>query len=91
MERLDLLRQRVEALLRQYAAQRAELESREKALKAKEEEVELLQTQLAKAEERLLALEIGQAIPDAESRAASRKQLDAVISEIDKILMVLHD
>lgn len=91
MERLELLGQKVETLLRQYAKQRAELESKEKALKTKHAEVEMLQAQLAKAEERLLALEIGQAIPDAESRAASRRQLDAVISEIDKILMALHD
>jgi chromosome segregation ATPase len=91
MERLDLLQEKVEALMQQYARLKTELSVKEKVLQAKEEEVRQLKMQLTKAEERLLALEIGQAIPDAESRAATRQQLDTVIGEIDKILVSLHD
>jgi glycerate-2-kinase len=91
MEGLNVLRNKVEALLRQHAAVKTALAEKTSALKAKEEELDIMRVQLHKAEERLLALEIGHAIPDAESRAASRRQLDAVIGEIDKILMTLND
>lgn len=91
MERLNVLRDKVEALLRSYSGLKAELEVKDKVLQEKEEELAMLRDQLKKAEERLLALEIGKAVPDAESRTVGRKQLDAVIGEIDKILMLLHD
>ena len=91
MDRIDTLHEKLDTLLRNYKATRTELASARTVLKAKEEEVSTLQARLAKCEEQLLAMQIGNAMPDAESRHNSRKQLDAVIGEIDKILGTLND
>lgn len=91
MESLLLLRQKIELLIREHSGVKAALATANKTLAAKDVEIEQIRTQLKTAEERLLALEIGKAIPDAKSRASSRRQLDAVIGEIDKILTTLHD
>ena len=91
MDRREALRQKLDKLIRRFNETSAALKAKEKALKEQEEEAAMLRTQLEKAEERLLALEIGKAIPDAESRAASRRQLDSVIGEIDKILRSIND
>ena len=91
MDRLEALRQKLDKLIRRFNETSAALQAKEKALKEREEETVMLRSQLEKAEARVLALEIGAAIPDAESRAASRRQLDAVIGEIDKILRSIND
>jgi hypothetical protein len=91
MEGLSVLREKLDVLLRNYKAMATELSATKAALATKEEETSLLRDRLAKCEEQVLALQIGKAIPDAESRALARKQLDVVIGEIDKILMTIHD
>jgi hypothetical protein len=91
MSAIDQLRTRVDQLLRQYAAAQLDLKNLRNELKDKDHTIASLQLQLTKTEEQLLAQQIGRAIPDAESRANSRKKLDQVIREIDKILTTLND
>jgi hypothetical protein len=89
MERLNTLRAKLDLLLRDYKSLKDDLATTRASLEEKQEEIALMRTQMAKYEEQLLALQIGNAIPDAEGRANARKQLDAVIGEIDKILTTL--
>jgi chromosome segregation ATPase len=91
MEGLPALQERVQALLKRYAAVHREREQLRKEVDALREERESLEARLRHAEESLLALHIGKSMPDEATRARSRKKLDAVISEIDKILTTLND
>jgi cell division protein FtsB len=91
MASLDLLRDRLDLLLRQHAALKTENTKLRRSVDAKEEETAMLRKQLTGTEEQLLALQIGKTMPDAEARASSRRKLDAVIGEIDKILTTLND
>jgi hypothetical protein len=91
MANIELLRDKLDQLLRQYAVVKADVSKLKRVVDVKKEECAQLRRQLGLAEEQLLALQIGQAIPDAESRASSRKKLDTVIAEIDKILITLND
>lgn len=91
MEGIDLLRERITALLKRYGAAVRECKALEKELAAREQESAALRVRLEEAEQQLLAVRIGKAIPDKASRAQSRKKLDAVIGEIDKILITLND
>jgi regulator of replication initiation timing len=78
-------------LLKRYAALLRERDGMKKELGMLREENEHLQAKLTQAEEYLLAAQISKAMPDEASRAQSRKKLDAVISEIDKILTTIND
>lgn len=89
MKGMQALQERVNALLRRYAAVIRERDALKKELNSLREEQVHLQSQFRQAEERLLAMQIGQSMPDDSTRAQSRKKLDAVIGEIDKILMNL--
>ena len=91
MNGLDTLKERVDALLKSYAALLRERNALRKELKGKEQQQQDLAERLRVAEEELLALQIGKAIPDAAARTRNRKKLDAVIGQIDKILTSLND
>jgi hypothetical protein len=91
MKGLDTLRSRIDALLKSYAALLRERNALRKELELKEQQHSELVEQLRLAEETLLALQIGKAIPDAAARTRNRKKLDAVIGQIDKILTTLND
>ncbi len=91
MKGLDILKERVDALLKSYAALLRERNALRKELKGKEQEQQELAERLRIAEEELLALQIGKAIPDTAARTRNRKKLDAVIGQIDKILTSLND
>jgi cell division protein FtsB len=91
MEGIDALHDRVNALLKRFGSLTRERESLKKELNSMRAENEELRAQLRQAEEGLLALQISQSMPDAAVREQSRKKLDAVIGEIDKILTTLND
>ena len=91
MDGLEVLRERVQALLKSYAALQRDRERLRKEAEALRAEREVLQARLHHAEESLLAVRIGKSISDEPTRAQSRKKLDEVIGEIDKILTTLND
>jgi hypothetical protein len=91
MEGLDALKERVDALLKSYTSLLRERNALKKELAAKDVENKALAERLRAAEDELLALQIGKAIPDNASRNRNRKKLDAVIGQIDKILTALND
>ena len=91
MEGIDILHERITALLKRYVATSKECKALRKELAAREQESDGLRARLEETEQQLLAIRIGKAVPDKASRNQSRKKLDAVISEIDKILITLND
>ncbi len=91
MEGIKALHDRVNTLLKRYSSVLHERESLRKELGTLRAENEELRAQLRQTEEGLLALQISQSMPDAALREQSRKKLDAVIGEIDKILTTLND
>lgn len=91
MDGMEALHNRVSAMLKQFGAVVQERDALRRELRKLRSEHEELQNRLARSEEALLALQIGKSIPDEELRSRSRRKLDEVITEIDKILMTLND
>ena len=91
MKGIDTLRERVNALLKRHASVLRERDGLKKELALLKEENKDLLVRLSQAEEYLMAVQIGRAMPDEKTRVRSRKKLDEVIGEIDKILMTLND
>jgi predicted RNase H-like nuclease (RuvC/YqgF family) len=91
MEALDLLNNKVNMLLKKYAA----LETENKRLKAtvskQEKTVESLTKKLAALEQGMVSVHLGNAVVDEDEKDNMRSQLDNVIAEIDKILNTLND
>ncbi|MFI5196036.1 MAG: hypothetical protein ACHQD8_03015 [Chitinophagales bacterium] len=91
MQALDTLNNKLDTLLRKFAA----LESENKRLKetiAKQiKEEEKLNKKLASLEQGMVSVHLGKAVIDDEEQENMRQQLDNVIAEIDKILTTLND
>lgn len=91
MSGLDVLGERVKLLLKKYAALQSENKSLKKALAKSREELDVLKEQLEATRQETIATSIVKALPDKKERTVARKQIDAVINEIDKILINLND
>ena len=91
MEGINILQERVAELLKRYSALLREREALQKEAKVLRTENEELRARLNQIEGSLLAVQISHSMPDEATRAQNRKKLDAVISEIDKILTTLND
>lgn len=91
MEALQQLQDKLNRLLRRHKALKNECHALQAQLTQLEEEARRLNTQLEQAKQENLALQISHAIPDAASRKQARSRMDAVISDIDKILSSLHE
>jgi predicted nucleic acid-binding Zn-ribbon protein len=88
---LDVLNSKIELLLRKYAALEAENKRLKEAMAQQEKTVDSLRKQLGDLENGMVSVHIGKAIDDAGEKENMRRQLDNVISEIDKILNTLND
>lgn len=91
MDQFAELKSRIDQLLKWHSAVVEERDDLAQQLVVITEQQKELQGRMQQTEQNLLALQIGRAMPDRESREQSRKKLDEVIGEIDKILMSLHD
>lgn len=91
MRELELLSNKLDALLKKYAAMEAENTSLKNTLAQQQQKVAMLNSQVAKLEENAGTTQIGKTVTDDAERIALRKQLDGVIGEIDKILTTLND
>ena len=91
MDGIEILQDRVSALLKRFSAVMRERDGLKKELEELRAENDDLRSRLNRAEEHTLALQIGKSMPDESAKAQARKQLDAVIGEIDKILTTLND
>lgn len=91
MQELQLLNDKLEVLLKKYAALQAENLRLKEQVGQQLQSIETLNTKLATLEESMAARHIGNTAADDKEKEAVRKQLDNVISEIDKILTSLND
>lgn len=91
MEELDGLREKVDALIRQYKASQASIKKLTTALAKKDEEIGKLKDTITALNEQSLAHAAGTLLQTPKEREIVRKQLDAVIGEIDKILTAIND
>ena len=91
MRELLALEEKLGLLLKQFAALKTENKRLKRIATEKENELASLRKQLEESQQSLLANEIAKALPTAKEKQKTRKQLDAVISEIDKILTSLND
>jgi predicted nucleic acid-binding Zn-ribbon protein len=91
MQELELLNNKLDLLLKKYAALQAENKSLKKTVSDQLKSIEKLNHKLASVEENMAAAQMGQSLGDNKDKDAMRKQLDTVIAEIDKILTTLND
>lgn len=91
MQELQLLNDKLDALLKKYTAVQAENLRLKEQAGQQLKEIETLHTKLAALEESAAARQINNSMADAKEKDAVRKQLDHVIGEIDKILTSLND
>lgn len=91
MQELNLLHNKIEALLKKYADVKAENARLKEAVTDQVKQIEALNNKLGTLEENMMAASIGTSMLNDKDREVVRKQLDNVIGEIDKILATLND
>jgi len=91
MHELELLSNKLDALLKKYAALQAENTGLKDTIAQQQQKLDALNSQVGKLEQSAATTQIGKTVADEEERKALRKQLDGVIGEIDKILTTLND
>ena len=91
MQALDLLTNKLDMLLKKYAALEAENKRLKATIATQDKSVELLSKKLASLEQGMVSVRLGDTIMDEEEKDNMRRQLDHVIGEIDKILNTLND
>lgn len=91
MHELTTLHTKLDKLLKKYTALQAEKESLQQTLHAQNEKVDLLNKKLAVLEEEVNLAKTGDAISGKDDKSAVRKQLNALIGDIDKLLASLND
>ena len=91
MEALDQLNKKVDQLLKKYAATEAENKRLKETIAAQSKSLEDFGRQMASLEKDMVSVHIGRPAENAEENENMRRQLDSVITEIDKILNTLND
>jgi predicted nucleic acid-binding Zn-ribbon protein len=92
MDPLQILNDKIDQLLKRYTAVQAENTRLKETIAGQIQSMDGLNTKLASLEEQLSAAQAkqtGNAVMDNEERNALRKQLDHVITEIDKMLTTI--
>ncbi|RYE20703.1 MAG: hypothetical protein EOP51_17290 [Sphingobacteriales bacterium] len=91
MQDLQLLNDKLDALLRKHTALQAENKQLKEVVGNQLRAIESLNSELAAMEQNVAAKTLESTLGDTEDKVVLRKQLDSVISEIDKILNTLND
>jgi uncharacterized coiled-coil protein SlyX len=91
MEALDQLNSKLDLLLKKYAALQAENTRLSGIISQQSKVVEELNKKLTSLEQSMVSVHLGTAMAGDEDKENMRKQLDHVITEIDKILNTLND
>ena len=91
MQELQVLNDKLGVLLKKYTVLLAENERLKATISHQQKSIESLNTNLASLEQSMTASQLGNSLSDDKEKATMRKQLDNVISEIDKILTTLND
>ena len=91
MQELQLLKDKLDMLLKKYTAMQTENKRLKEANDSYERQVIQLNEQLHKMEESLANVQMNQVVVDDGDKDTLRKQLDTVIGEIDKILTKINE
>jgi regulator of replication initiation timing len=91
MHLLDILNDKLDTLLKKYAALQAENKRLKDTIATQNLELETVKKQLASLEEGMISVHLGNTDLDENDKDNMRKQLDLVIADIDKILNTLDD
>ena len=91
MQELQLLKDKLDLLLKKYTAMQTENKLLKEANDSYEKQVIQLNEQLHKMEESLANVQMNQVVVDDGDKDTLRKQLDTVIGEIDKILTKINE
>jgi predicted RNase H-like nuclease (RuvC/YqgF family) len=91
MEALDQLSRKLDALLKKYSALEAENKRLQAAIGKQDKTMEALSKKLSSLENGMVSVHLGKTVTDDSEKENMRKQLDQVITEIDKILHTLND
>lgn len=91
MQELNLLHDKVEALLKIYGDVKAENARLKETVSAQLQQIETLTGKMGVLEENMMAASIGTSVLNDKDKEVVRKQLDTVLGEIDKILATLND
>jgi uncharacterized coiled-coil protein SlyX len=91
MDPLQLLNEKIDILLRRYAALQAENIRLKETVAEQLRAIEQLNGNLAALEEKMLGMQISTGLQDEEEKQELRRRLDKLIAEIDKMLISLND
>jgi len=91
MQELQLLKNRLDVLLKKYSAVEAENIRLRNTVAEQVVFIEALNNKLGSLEENMVAVQMGTSVFDGKEKEKMRKQIDTVISEIDKIMNSLND
>ncbi len=91
MQELQLLHNRLELLLKKYAALQAENQRLKETVAAQRESIEGLNKKLETLEDHLVSARQARSAVSLEQKDKMRTELDTVIEEIDKILATLNE
>jgi cell division septum initiation protein DivIVA len=91
MQELQLLKDKLDLLLKKYTAMQTENKRLKEANDSYLKQVNQLNEQLHKMEESLANVQMNQVVVDNGDKDTLRKQLDTVIGEIDKILTKINE
>ncbi|GAA4460463.1 hypothetical protein GCM10023093_03140 [Nemorincola caseinilytica] len=91
MQVLDELNGKLNTLLKKYTALEAENKRLRDTVARLERTGEKLTAQLASLEKDMVSVDLNAAVAGDDDRQNMRKQLDIVITEIDRILTTLND
>lgn len=91
MQELQLLNEKLDLLLKKYTALQAENKRLKETVSQQLRSIETLNNKLSSLEDNIHTTQIGKALISTDEKAVVKKQIDNVISEIDKILHTLND
>lgn len=91
MQELQLLRDKLEMLMKKYSLLQVENARLKETVKVQLQTIDIQNARLATQEEQMQLMQFGQVITAPEERAMVRQQLDTVIGSIDNILNALND
>jgi cell division septum initiation protein DivIVA len=91
MQALDTLNDKLDLLIKKYQGLQAENKRLRDVIAGQNEELEATHKKLSVYEDGLVDRHLGNTLGDDEEKETMRKQLDAVIADIDKILTTLDD
>lgn len=91
MQELQVLNDKLDLLLKKYAALQAENKRLKSTMAYQLQSIESLNDKLTSLEQDMLTIQVGRAVVNSNEKDDMRKQLDNIIGEIDKILHALND